>query len=63
MRWFRRHKSPHAQMLEMKLKRSKRVRELQIAYKLAKEELGEEPTIDQIFLTRDTLRKDTDGTS
>ena len=36
--------------------RAKRREELQKAYQLAKEELGGEPTIDQIFLTRDQLR-------
>ncbi len=36
--------------------RDMRRHELQRAYKVAKEELGSEPTIDQIFLTRDTLR-------
>lgn len=33
-----------------------RVEELWTAYLIAKDELGEEPTIDQIFLTRDQLR-------
>jgi len=35
---------------------ARRMLELRQAYKLAKEELGEEPTVDQIFLTRDQLR-------
>lgn len=34
----------------------KRVNELLRAYRVAKEELDEEPTVDQIFLTRDQLR-------
>lgn len=33
-----------------------RVDELRKAYLIAKEELDDEPTIDQIFLTRDQLR-------
>lgn len=33
-----------------------RMAEFRRAYKVAKEELGSEPTVDQIFLTRDTLK-------
>ncbi len=36
--------------------RAKRREEYAEAYKLAKEELGEEPTVEQILLTRDQLR-------
>ena len=46
--------------------RNDRMKELREAYKLAKEELGEEPTVAQIFLTRDQLRTQkalNDGTS
>jgi hypothetical protein len=35
---------------------ARRMLELREAYKLAKEELEDEPTVDQIFLTRDQLR-------
>lgn len=41
--------------------RRRRLIALNKAYSLAKEELGEEPTIEQIMLTRDTL-EDVDGT-
>ena len=41
--------------------RDYRMQEMREAYRLARQELGEEPTVDQIFLTRDTLRKDDDG--
>jgi len=40
--------------------RRRRLIALNQAYTLAKEELGEEPTIEQILLTRDTL-EDFDG--
>ena len=42
--------------------RRRRLAKLNEAYELAKSELGEEPTIDQILLTRDTM-EDVDGTS
>lgn len=52
---------------EREKKRLHRMVELRRAYKVAKEELGEEPTVDQIFLTRDALRTqdllENDGTS
>jgi hypothetical protein len=38
--------------------RDLRMMEFRAAYKMAKEELGSEPTVDQIFLTRDTMRGD-----
>jgi len=46
----------------------RRVEELRRAYEIVKDELGEEPNIDQIFLTRDQLRthdalEDADGTT
>ncbi len=40
--------------------RRRRLTQLHAAYDLAKEELGEEPTFDQILLTRDTM-EDFDG--
>ncbi len=42
--------------------RKRRLNRLMEAYMLAKEELGEEPTFDQILLTRDSM-EDFDGTS
>ena len=42
--------------------RQRRLRSLTKAYDLAKEELGEEPTFDQIILTRDSM-EDISGTS
>ncbi len=50
-------------LYDIKLERENRAKELKAAYNLAREELGEEPTIDQIFLTRDTLREDSNGTT
>ena len=40
--------------------RNYRLEELQVAYDLVKQELRHEPTIDEILLTRDTLRGDDD---
>ena len=40
--------------------RRRRLDRLTTAYELAKEELGEEPTFDQIILTRDSM-EDFDG--
>jgi hypothetical protein len=38
------------------IEQARRMLELREAYTMAKDELGEEPTVDQIFLTRDQLR-------
>ena len=51
------------QMQTRERERIRRMAEMRAAYGLAKEELGEEPTVDQIFLTRDSLRKDKNGTT
>jgi hypothetical protein len=67
--WYAgKHAQPRESKEIEKLKSSERARivrmaEMRAAYKLAKEELGEEPTVDQIFLTRDSLRKDDNGTT
>ncbi len=52
------NKEQFHQMQARERMRIVRMAEMRAAYKLAKDELGDEPTVDQIFLTRDSLRKD-----